>query len=185
MKDNIILIGFMGTGKTTISHELSKLTGYKEIDTDQYVEEKEGLSIPDLFSKHGEEYFRDLETKALTDLQNINHIIISCGGGIVLRDKNVELLKCKGQIVLLTALPETILERVKENQDRPILRNNMNLPFIEELMNKRKDKYLSVADIIIETDNKDITAIAKEILSKVNFTLPSQFTTTNSQENLP
>jgi shikimate kinase len=164
-KENIILIGFMGTGKSTVSKELSETMEFVEIDTDKYIENNVGMSIPDIFMEYGEDYFRDLETKTLIALQDKEGLIISCGGGIVLRQENISHMKKNGKVVLLTALPETILERIKENKDRPILNNNMNVEFIKNLMNKRKDKYFSAADIIIETDGKDITTIVTEIIS--------------------
>ena len=166
MKKNIMLIGFMGAGKTTVSRELSILTGRKEIDVDAYIVEKEGCSINDIFKNHGEEYFRQLETRYLADIQRERGLIVSCGGGAVIKDENVKLMKENGVIVLLTALPETIYERVKNSKDRPILNGNMNIEFITGLMNKRKDRYYEVADIIVETDKKSIKNICGEIMEK-------------------
>lgn len=163
---NIMLIGFMGAGKTTVSRELTGLTGKTEIDMDAYIVESEGCSINDIFEKHGEAYFRQLETKYLSEIQKNSGAIVSCGGGAVLKDENVQLMKENGVIILLTAAPETILLRVQNSKDRPILNGNMNIEFITELMNKRKDRYMSVADIIVETDHKSVSAVADEILEK-------------------
>lgn len=167
-KKNIMLIGFMGAGKTTVSRELSKLTGRKEVDMDAYIVQKEGCSINDIFAQHGEEYFRTVETKHLKEIQKSSGVIVSCGGGAVLKDENVSIMKENGVIVLLTATPETTLSRVQNSKDRPILNGNMNLDFITELMNKRKDRYLSVADVIVKTDDRSVKAIAEEILVKCN-----------------
>ena len=112
---NVALIGFMGTGKTTISNALSRITGFKEVDVDQYIVEKEGMAIKDIFAENGEQYFRDLETQALRDLQEEKETIISCGGGAVLRDENVEILNTGSVIVQLKATPETVFERVKDH----------------------------------------------------------------------
>lgn len=166
MDKNIMLIGFMGAGKSTVSRELSKLTGKSEIDMDAYIVKKEGCSINEIFEKHGEAYFRDIETKYLIEIQKESGLIVSCGGGTVIKDENVEYMKENGVIVLLTATPETIYGRVKNSKDRPILNGNMNIEFITELMNRRKDRYLSVADIVVETDNKHINSICKEIMEK-------------------
>lgn len=163
---NIMLIGFMGAGKSTVSRELSRMTGKKEIDMDAYIVEQEGCSINDIFEKHGEEYFRERETKHLSDIQRENGLIVSCGGGAVLKDENVRLMRENGVIVLLTATPETTYERVKNSKDRPILNGNMNIEFITELMNKRKDRYQSVADMTVVTDGRDAAAIAEEILDR-------------------
>lgn len=165
-KKNIMLIGFMGAGKTTVSRELSKLTGRQEVDMDAYIVQKEGRSINDIFAQNGEEYFRNIETKYLKEIQKSSGVIVSCGGGSVLKDENVSIMKENGVIVLLTATPETTLSRVQNSKDRPILNGNMNLDFITELMNKRKDRYLSVADVIVKTDDRSVKAIAEEILVK-------------------
>ena len=166
MDKNIMLIGFMGAGKSTVSRELAKLTGKKEIDMDSYIVEKEGCSINEIFEKYGEPYFRDVETKHLIEIQSNSDLIVSCGGGAVLKDENVEHMKANGVIVLLTATPETIYNRVKNSKERPILNGNMNIEFITELMNKRKDRYMEVADIIVKTDNKQVDDICREIMEK-------------------
>lgn len=164
---NIMLIGFMGTGKSTVSRQLSKLLGYEEVDTDQLIVEKEGMPITDIFEKYGEDYFRTSESNTLIELQKRNQLLVSCGGGIVLRDENMKHMKSNGRIVLLTARPETILERVKDSNVRPILNNNMNIEFISDLMDKRKDRYEKAADIIVSTDGKEVDEIADEIITKL------------------
>ena len=165
--ENILLIGFMGTGKTSVSRVLKEMTKLPEIDMDKYIVEKENKSISDIFDQFGEDYFRKIETECLKEILENKGVIVSCGGGVVVKDENVAYMKNKGIIVLLTAKPETVYNRVKDCKDRPILNNNMNVEFIESLMEKRKDRYLSVADIIIETDNKTVKEIASEILKKI------------------
>lgn len=165
--ENILLIGFMGTGKTSVSRVLKEMTKLPEIDMDKYIVEKENKSISDIFDQFGEDYFRKIETECLKEILENKGAIVSCGGGVVVKDENVAYMKDKGIIVLLTAKPETVYNRVKDCKDRPILNNNMNVEFIESLMEKRKDRYLSVADIIIETDNKTVKEIASEILKKI------------------
>ncbi len=115
LKEHIFLIGFMGVGKTATSHALSKLSGAKEFDTDQMIVKQEHKSIPDIFAEEGEEYFRQRETEILTRLRDLEPGIISCGGGMVMRDVNVDKMKEQGKIVLLTATPETIYEHVKDS----------------------------------------------------------------------
>ena len=168
MDYNIMLIGFMGTGKTTVSKRLSEDLHIAEVDMDAYIVEHEQKSIADIFAEVNEEGFRMIETQCLIEIQKETGRIVSCGGGAVLKDENVEYMKKDGVIVLLTATPETVYNRVKDNNDRPILNGNMNIPYIEQLMNKRKDRYLEVADIIVETDNKSVEEIFRKIQSKLD-----------------
>lgn len=164
MKQHIYLIGFMGTGKTTISHKLQQLTQAEEIDMDAWIVEKNGMSINDMFEKYGETYFRDRETDAVREIAGYAPAIVSCGGGAVLRDENTQMMKKTGKIVLLTATPETIYERVKDSTDRPLLNGNMNVEHIASLMEKRRELYANACDIKVATDGKTPDEIAGEIL---------------------
>lgn len=164
---NIALIGFMGTGKTTISKALSRITGFDEIDVDHYIVEKAGMEISEIFEKYGEAHFRDLETQALEEIQKGKGKIISCGGGAVLKDENVSILKQNGVIVLLTATPETIFERVKDNTSRPILNNDMSIEHVKKLMGDREPRYQSVADIKVNVDSNDRVLTCHDMLKKL------------------
>lgn len=164
-KRHIILVGFMGTGKSTVSHELARLTGCQEIDTDEYIVNHEGRAIKEIFAKQGEDYFRQLETEMINDLDAMDHGIVSCGGGMVLRDINIKKLQQVGTIVLLTATPATIYHRVKDNTDRPLLNGNMNVEYIQKLLEQRQPAYERAAEIVISTDEKTEDMIAQEILS--------------------
>lgn len=161
---NIYLIGFMGAGKSTVARELEKLTGAKRIEMDALIEKQQGMAITQIFEQYGEAHFRDLETELLGSFVAEDNLIISCGGGSVLRDANTELMKKAGRIVLLTATPETIYERVKDSKNRPILNGNMNVEYIKSLMEKRRERYEAVADITIATDGKKMKEICEEIL---------------------
>ena len=131
------------------------------------IAEKEEMSIPDIFATYGEEYFRNLETNLLKELQTGQNCIISCGGGVALRQENVVEMKKNGRVVLLTASPETIFERVKDSNDRPILDGNKNVEFIAGLMEQRREKYEAAADVVVQTDNKTILQICEELISKL------------------
>lgn len=164
---NIMLIGFMGTGKTTVSRALKNITGLEEIDMDSYIESKEGMSISDIFSINGEKYFRDKETEALKEIQATKGKIVSCGGGVVIKKENINLMKKGGVTVLLTASADTIYQRIRHSASRPLLNGNMNVEHIEELMSRRREMYMNAADILVATDGKNIVDICEEILSKL------------------
>ncbi len=165
-KRHIALIGFMGVGKSTISKELKYLSNRPEVDTDAWIEEKEGRRISDIFAAEGEEYFRQQETAMIDELGTMKASIVSCGGGMALREMNVRKLQALGEVVLLTARPETIFERVRYSTNRPILNGNMNVEFISELMEKRRPFYEKAATVTIRTDGRRVDEIAKEILEK-------------------
>lgn len=167
MDCNIFLIGFMGCGKTTVSNMLRKRFGMDVIEMDQRIAEEEGLSISEIFEMYGEAYFRDAETRLLVDLKDQKNVVVSCGGGTALREVNVAEMKKSGKIVLLTAKPETVFERVKNSHDRPLLENNKNVEFIAEMMERRREKYLAAADVIIETDAKSVLEISDEIMTGI------------------
>lgn len=164
---NIVLIGFMGAGKSTISAVLRDALAMDVVEMDQVIAERERMSISDIFEKHGELYFRDLETKLLVELQEKTNTVVSCGGGVAMRECNVTEMKKNGKVVLLTAKPETILERVENNHDRPLLENNKTVAYIAELMEKRREKYEAAADMIIETDGKSAQKICEEMIQRL------------------
>ena len=164
---NIFLIGFMGSGKSTVASWLAKNYGMEIIEMDQLIVEREGMSIPDIFAQKGEPYFRDAETKLLIEIQSEENKVVSCGGGVALRERNVEEMKKGGKIVLLNANPETILERVKDDDNRPLLRGNKNVEFISNMMEQRRPKYEGAADVVVQTDGKSADVICKEIFEKV------------------
>lgn len=165
-KGNIILIGFMGAGKSSVSSYLNQVLGLEVVEMDQEIVDREGMSISDIFAAQGEEYFRNLETKLLIEMQEKNNVVVSCGGGAAMREQNVIEMKKNGKVVLLTATPETIYERVKDSTERPLLNGNMNVEYISELMEKRRDKYEAAADIVIYTDQKSVEEICEELLQK-------------------
>ena len=164
---NIVLIGFMGAGKSTISDFLKTVFAMEVVEMDQIIAEREGMSISDIFETYGEEYFRNLETELLIEMQSKTNVVISCGGGVPMRERNVVEMKKNGRVVLLTAKPETILSRVKDNHDRPLLEGNKNVDFIAGLMEKRREKYQAAADIVIETDGKDKLEICEELVQRI------------------
>ena len=164
---NIFLIGFMGAGKSTISDYLKNALAMDVVEMDQCIVERQGMSISDIFETYGEEYFRELETNLLIEMQSRSNVVVSCGGGVPMRERNVAEMKKNGRVVLLTAKPETILERVKDNHDRPLLENNKNVSFIADLLEKRRAKYEAAADIVVETDGKSELEICEELIHRL------------------
>lgn len=166
-RKNIVLIGFMGAGKTTVSKYLGKMLALNIVETDELIIKKERKSIREIFSEYGEEYFRNCESNVILELRNRSQLVISVGGGAVLRDMNVRNMKKNGEIVLLTAEPQTVLERVKDSDERPILAGHMNTEFISLLMENRKKRYEEIADVVVSTDGKNIQQICEEIIGKI------------------
>ena len=164
---NIVLIGFMGAGKSTIAGMMHEAFSMEVIEMDQVIADQQGMSIPEIFEKYGEEYFRDLETNLLIDMQDRQNVIISCGGGVALRERNVKEMKKNGKVVFLTASPETILERVRDDDDRPLLNGHKNVEYISRMMETRRPKYEAAADFIISTDGKSSYDICREIVSEL------------------
>ena len=164
---NIVLTGFMATGKTEISKAISEISKYNLVDTDDMIVEQEGITINEIFDKCGEEYFRKTETGIIDKLAELEPCIVSCGGGMAMREVNVEKMKKIGKVVLLTATPETIYSHVKDSTNRPLLNGNMNIPYIKKLMEERAPKYNAAADIVIETDGCTPSQVADKIIDSL------------------
>lgn len=163
MNQHIYLIGFMGTGKSTVSRRLKKKMNVKELEMDAEIVRENGMTINEMFEKYGESYFRDKETQMLEKIAECPPAVVSCGGGTVLRQENVDIMKKSGVIVLLTATPQTVYLRVRNSKDRPILNGHMNVEYIESLMEKRRAVYEAACDVRVATDDKTPDQIVEEI----------------------
>ena len=164
---NVFLIGFMGCGKSTVALKLNQMYGMHVVEMDQEIANRQRMSIPDIFEQYGEEYFRDLESNLLEEIATGSGQVVSCGGGVVLREDNVAEMKKSGHIVLLTAKPENVLKRVQKDDNRPILKGRKTVNDIVALMGARNPKYEAAADIVVATDEKSIEEICKEILETI------------------
>ncbi|MDF1658556.1 MAG: shikimate kinase [Verrucomicrobiales bacterium] len=149
---NLILIGFMGTGKTTIGKRVARSLGMKFVDTDLLIAEKAGKSIPTIFEESGEDAFRSLETEVLKECRERDGQVVSTGGGIVTRPENLEILKSSGYVIWLKASPEIIFERVSRNQNRPLLKTRNPQKTITDLLTQRDDLYAGAQHLSINTD---------------------------------
>jgi len=151
-KTCIALIGFMGTGKTTIGPLLAEKLNYTFIDTDEMVETAMSMKISDIFSSFGENAFRDAEYEALQDALGRERVVVSTGGGIVLFERNRKLLREKAFVVTLAAKPETVFKRVQGDESRPLLKSEDPLMRIKQLMAARQ-KFYNNCDLNISTDD--------------------------------
>ena len=166
---NLILIGFMGSGKTSVGLKLSYRLRMPVEDTDKLIERREGRSISEIFAEEGEEAFRKKETALLCDLtEKKQRVIYSVGGGTPIRPENREILKRLGTVVYLRIRPETVYERLKGDTTRPLLQCENPLQRIRELMESRKDAYTDCADVIVDVDNLDMECILNKICKEIN-----------------
>ena len=166
---NIILIGFMGCGKSSIGRYLEKKKSYTLIDTDEYIEKQQGRSINDIFAVEGEEYFRNLETQCIRELidKADNNLVIAVGGGLPMRSENQTLLKELGKVVYLRATENTLVDRLTGDSKRPLLKGGDLRTKISDLFAKREATYIELADAIVDTDNCSYEDVIKSIKEKL------------------
>lgn len=162
MKNNIVLVGFMGAGKTTVARMLAARLKRPMYSTDEAIVEKDGRPITDIFKIEGEPFFRRLERAAVRKIAEKENIIVDCGGGVVLDPENLNDLKNKGVVFFLAASPDKIYERIKKQKHRPLLNTTNPLAKIEELLEKRQAFY-DQADHMINTNDNDWQRICEEI----------------------
>ena len=160
---NIVLTGFMGTGKSKIGRRLAKKLRMSYLDTDELIEKREKDSILAIFKKKGEEYFRRLETKVVKEVALLDNFVISTGGGVVLRDENIRVLKKNALVICLFANPEVILKRTKGDEKRPLLKGDDRKERIKELLALRKP-YYEKADFSVDTSALDSEGVVEEII---------------------
>ncbi|OJU09887.1 MAG: hypothetical protein BGN88_15670 [Clostridiales bacterium 43-6] len=163
---NIVLCGFMGSGKTTVARQLHKRTGKKMIDIDTYIETKENRTIAEIFSSEGEAFFRALETAAVKEISHLDDHIISTGGGVILNEENRKELKHNGKIVYLHVTIDTVLARLKYDKTRPLLAGDKEKTILA-LYEKRLPMYETYADIIVDASIAP-KKIASTIIKKIS-----------------
>jgi shikimate kinase len=164
---NIVLTGFMCTGKTSVGKLLAEKLGYQFVDTDDLIEQRVGMKISEIFAVYGEPYFRDVETEVVKEVAKKDKFVISTGGGVVLRKVNMDELRKNGIIVNLTAKPETIYNRLKNQPGvRPLLNKPDPMNEIIKLLLQREEYYKN-CDLRIETDNFTIEQIVQQILDYI------------------
>lgn len=165
---NIVLIGYRGTGKTSIARILSDTLGRPAVSLDGEIIRKTGLSIPEIVEQFGWDHFRDLETEAVRETISRDGVIVDSGGGVILRDENTRMLRENGFVVLLLADRDTIVKRIAGSADRPSLSGEKSFTDeVEEILRERMPKYLSAADIQIDTGGLSPEGVAERIISEL------------------
>ncbi len=168
MKDNIILMGFMGCGKTSIGIRLSDALKRTVVDTDQYIEQKQNKTISRIFASEGEAAFRQMETQCLKDLiQSVDGLIISIGGGLPIRQENHALLAQLGKVIYLKATPEAIYDRLKSDTTRPLLQVDNPQAKIREMIAQREPIYAKCADWTVEVSGQTLDEIVELIIAQL------------------
>lgn len=164
----IVLFGFMGVGKSVVGKILAERLGFGFVDTDEEIEKMVKSSISTIFEKYGEVKFRILERDIVKKASSRDRVVIACGGGTVIDPTNVNMLKRGSIMVLLTAEPEVVLERIiKDSNIRPLLSVSDRLKQIKNLMSSRLNKYLEPADMVIDTSNKTPEDVARKIFERL------------------
>jgi len=162
MRKNIIITGFMGSGKSIVAEELARRLGMEFIDMDQIIEEQ-GMSISDIFSRYGEKYFREKENKLVKELSQKENMVIATGGGTLLSADNAKILSEKGEIICLYADPKVLYNRVKRKNNRPLLRGENLLDRINQLLEGRKKIYDNIK-LKIDTSDLNIHEVVDRII---------------------
>jgi len=165
---NIILIGFMGVGKTRVGTQLAKDIGFSFVDIDVLIQDDQRMTISEIFERCGEPYFRSLEARIIKRVMQSDNQVVSTGGGAVIRDENRVVFKKTGLVVCLTARPEVVFDRIKNETHRPLLRTPDPMLSIRELLDSRA-KYYNQADLVIDTSEKSVDEVVKEIKNQVRY----------------
>ncbi|MCM8774268.1 MAG: shikimate kinase [Candidatus Omnitrophica bacterium] len=164
---NIYLVGFMGTGKTIVGKLLSHRLKKQFIEMDEFIEQREKMSILKIFSQRGEGYFRKVEKEVLKEIANKNDCVVSCGGGVVIDNENMEILKRTGLVICLSADSETIYERTAKDKNRPLLNVDNPKKRIEELL-KIREPFYRKSHIFIDTTNISPEEVVDKIVKVLN-----------------
>ncbi len=160
----VFLIGFMGSGKTSVARKLARKCGVASVDMDTYIERRENRSISEIFETDGEEAFRDIESEALTELLKLDPALIACGGGVITRPANCEAMTSSGLVVYLKVTPEEAAERISDVSTRPLFQD---LSQARSRYEEREPLYEELADLTIETAGRPIPLIAQELQRKL------------------
>lgn len=163
---NISLIGFMGSGKSTTGRLLADILKKRFVDIDKVIELSQGMSISRIFRDKGEEYFRDIETNVIKKLYGNNKTVFACGGGVILRKKNMDVIKKSSKVIYLRVSAERLLERLQKDKDsRPLVAGRQK-DSISAMIKSREEKYEEYSDYIIDCDEFNPEEISRAIINK-------------------
>ena len=162
---NVVLIGFMGTGKSSVGRELARRWGFRFLDTDSIIRNECGRPIAEIFSVFGEPFFRDQEFATLTKLLHCRRSVIATGGGIVIQPRNVTLLSKLGTTIWLKADKQTIFERVSRNKNRPLLQTPDPETAIARLLTERAPLYESAANLVVDSSGLSHHEVAERVIA--------------------
>ncbi len=162
MKKNLVLTGFMGAGKSTVGKALAAKLGLRFVDTDEEIERRAGMKIAEIFQKHGEPHFRELERRVVEEVSKLEGCVIVTGGGVVLNKENISNLRKNGVIVYLHAEPEVIYQRLRGDTSRPLLRVDNPLRRIKELMEQRAPYYAN-HDYMVDTSKLSVEEVVEGV----------------------
>jgi shikimate kinase len=166
MLPNFVLIGFMGCGKSSVGRRLSSLTGHRFVDSDDLIVKSEGRSIAAIFDASGEEGFRDVEQRVLADLVGVAGIVLSTGGGAILREANREALKKIGIVVWLDSAPHVLFERAMRSGKRPLLQTGNPRDTFDRLLTSRLSIYETIADFRFDSSHIEQDEVAKKVFDQ-------------------
>jgi len=167
--DNIVLIGMMGSGKTSVGRAISKKAGIAFIDTDAVIEAHRGMTIPHIFEHYGEAHFRSLEAEIAQQVASYTNTVIATGGGIVLNSRNMAFLRTSGFVVYLRCSPTQLYERTAKDHNRPLLNaTNERLMKLETLLSQREHLYTQYSDFILDSDHASVDELSEMILERLN-----------------
>lgn len=165
---NVVLIGYRGTGKSTVGKIVAARLGRTLVSTDAEIVKQAGQTIPEIVAQHGWDYFRDLESRVCQEFANRDGLVIDTGGGAILRSQNVEALKKTGTLFWLTAAVDTIAQRIGRDTQRPSLTGTKSfVDEVQDVLRERTPKYEAAADHVIATDGRSLVRIADEILARL------------------
>lgn len=164
--ENVVLVGFMGAGKSTVAAALVKCGDFSLVDLDADIEQRAGMTIKEIFRQRGESAFRDFESLALQELRRKTGLVVATGGGVLGRPENRDLIRTIGRVVYLRAPFKTLQRRLKLSSERPLVKEQPNWNALKSLLLSRSPFY-ETADLIIDTDNKNPEKIATEILQRL------------------